>query len=99
MTAEELAKAKGRAVALQCGTLDRLDRSRQYPLDDHRKIVEAVNKSFQKDREKEKKISELEEKLKRSNIENIVLTSIVTGLALEGIRIVLISFLGPIFGL
>jgi len=80
--------------AKQLGTLHALDRSRQYPLDDPEKLKKAVNEAWTKIHHCEKElilkdsaIAELEKRVSRYRVVNIALTSILTGLAWEGLRV------------
>lgn len=79
--------------AQKLGTLNALDRSRQYPLDSDEKVKEAVNQAWTKihhlEREgdrKDAKIVELEKKVSRWRFLAHSLTSILTVLAWEGVK-------------
>jgi len=85
MTAIEKAK--------ELGTYNAFDRSKQYPLDRGEQVIEAINKCWTKvhsleesNRRKDEKIEKLKKQLGRYKFGNIVLTSIVTGLAWEGLK-------------
>ena len=80
--------------ARQCGTLNHFDRSRQY--DDARQIdlLQSLNESWSRLRrleaagiQKDAAISELRNKLKRSQIVNTTLTAIITALAFKGLEV------------
>ena len=79
--------------AQQLGTLNAIDRSRQYENADTHDLLRAVNEAWSKIRrcekaidERDSKILDLEKRLKRYRIVNIALTSIITGLAWEGCK-------------
>jgi len=83
------------------GTMNVLDRSKQYPLDDPEKLKAAINQAWtkihhceQELRHKDIVLGQLKTQLSRYRIVNIALTSILTGLAWEGVK-VLFSHLFP----
>lgn len=82
--------------AQQIGTYGKDDRSLQYPLDSSQKVIEAVNLALTKSRkcereleEKKKELFDLKQKLRSYRVVNIALTSIITGLAWEGLKLVI----------
>lgn len=84
----DLAKAK------IIGTYNALDRSRQYTREDPRELLRAVNEAWTKIRKMENElirrdsmIADLRDKLRRSQIVNITLTSIITALAVKGLEL------------
>lgn len=78
--------------AKACGTLNAADRSAQYPLNTEKQIIAAVNLALTKARINEKALiakadnEQLRRQLRNYRLVNIALTSILTGLAWEGIR-------------
>jgi hypothetical protein len=81
--------AKARVV----GTYNQVNRAAQYTVADPRELLRAVNEAWTKirnlDKELSKKdaaIAELRNKLKRSQIVNVTLTSIITALAFKGLE-------------
>lgn len=83
------AESKAKAI----GTYNLIDRSRQYTRDDPRELLRAVNEAWTKIRslergltERDTKIAELREKLKRVQFLNVALTSIITALAFKGLE-------------
>jgi hypothetical protein len=79
--------------AKACGTLNALDRSKQYPGMDHELLTRAVNDAWTKIRicerdlsKKEHAIEDLRKKLRNYRVANIALTSVLTGLAWEGLK-------------
>lgn len=81
--------------AKACGTLNQSDRSRQYPLNTEKQIIEAVNLALTKARANEKALAakadneQLRRQLRQYRVVNIALTSIITTLAIEGMRALL----------
>jgi hypothetical protein len=82
--------------AKRIGTYGQDDRSKQYPLDNEKKIIDAVNLALTKVRQveksKDKEIAELKKRIQHYRIAYTVLVSIITGLAWEGLK-ALFSFL------
>lgn len=81
------------ARAAQLGTLDSDDRSRQYTTPENPELLRSLNEAWTKIRQlqkagdkKDTAILALQKKLRRSQVVNIALTSIVTGLAWEGLK-------------
>jgi hypothetical protein len=78
--------------AKACGTLNAADRSKQYPLQSEKQIIDAVNLALTKARINERALAakadneHLRRQLRNYRLINIALTSIITGLAWEGIR-------------
>ena len=78
--------------AKACGTLNAVDRSKQYTEMDHVLLVRAVNEAWTKIRANEKAAAKdqdvqlLRRQLQRYRLINIALTSIITGLAWEGLK-------------
>ena len=79
--------------AKRLGTYNAIDRSKQYAETDNAALLRAVNEAWSKIRNCEKSltarnndIEQLRKKLRRSQIVNIALTSIITSLAWEGLR-------------
>jgi hypothetical protein len=78
--------------AKACGTLNAVDRSKQYTEMDHVLLVRAVNEAWTKIRANEKAAAKdqdvqlLKRQLQRYRLINIALTSIITGLAWEGLK-------------
>ena len=75
------------------GTYNALDRSKQYTREDPRELLRAVNEAWTKIRKLETElvkrdtsIAELQNKLRRANVVNVTLTSIVTTLAFKGLE-------------
>ena len=75
------------------GTYNAVDRSRQYENPDNHELLRAVNDAWSKIRllensatQKDLAILNLERRVSRYKIANIALTSIVTGLAWEGVK-------------
>jgi hypothetical protein len=75
------------------GTYNVLDRSKQYTREDPRELLRAVNEAWTKIRTLEKEstkkdaaIAELRSKLRRVQIANVALTSIITALAMQGLK-------------
>lgn len=75
------------------GTYNQVDRSKQYTRADAPELLRSLNEAWTKIRTleralilKEKEIGDLRKLVKRYRIANIVLTSIVTGLAWEGLK-------------
>jgi septal ring factor EnvC (AmiA/AmiB activator) len=76
------------------GTYNQINRAAQYTREDPRELLRAVNEAWTKIRTLEKElgkkdaaIAELRDKLRRSQIVNVTLTSIITGLAFKGIEL------------
>ena len=85
--------------AHEVGTYGAIDRSKQYQGVSQSEMLEQVNLAWSKIRALEKSATDkdlailnLETKLRRERLVNIALTSIITGLAWEGLK-VLIEFL------
>lgn len=81
------------AAAYTAGTLHATDRSRQYRVPDPEEMLRAINEGWTKIRENEKairvkdnEIAQLRKKVGFYRVKNIALTSIITGLAWEGIK-------------
>jgi hypothetical protein len=78
--------------AKACGTLNESDRSKQYPLSNEKQIIDAVNLALTKARINEKALAakadneHLRRQLRKYRVANIALTSILTGLAWEGLK-------------
>jgi hypothetical protein len=78
--------------AKACGTLDKADRSNQYPLNTEKQIIDAVNLALTKARLNEKALASkaenatLHRQLRNYRVVNIALTSIITGLAWKGLE-------------
>ena len=75
------------------GTYNQVNRAAQYTREDPRELLRAVNEAWTKIRTLEKElgkkdaaIAELREKLRRSQIVNVTLTSIITALAFKGLE-------------
>jgi len=90
--------ARERAKSL--GTLDAIDRSRQYTLPDLPEVLRSLNEAFTKirilesGRRKDAEIiKKLHDRLTRYHSVTIALTSILTGLAWEGLRALLAHLL------
>lgn len=84
---DPLAKAK------VIGTYNVLDRSKQYTREDPRELLRAVNEAWTKIRSLERElvkrdtsIAQLQDKLRRVQIVNMTLTSIITALAVKGLE-------------
>ena len=82
--------------AKHCGTLNALDRSKQYTEMDNVLLVRAVNEAWTKIRicekailSKDDDIKSLQSQLRQYRVVNIALTSIITGLAWEGLKVLL----------
>ena len=80
--------------ARELGTLDAIDRSKQYDEPDPREVLRAVNEAWAKIRrceneltKKDAAIAELRQKLKNSHVVNSVLTAIITALAVKGLEV------------
>ena len=81
--------------AAELGTLDQDDRSKQYPIENFEKLKEAANLALTKTRrcerlldDKDAKILKLQKSLRWYRIAYVPLISILTGLALEGLKAV-----------
>jgi len=75
------------------GTYNQVNRAAQYTREDPRELLRAVNEAWTKIRTLEKEngkkdaaIAELHDKLRRSQIVNVTLTSIITALAFKGLE-------------
>jgi len=75
------------------GTYNQIDRSRQYTRADGPELLRSLNEAWSKIRTCEREltkrdtaIAELREKLKKSQIVNVALTSIITALAVKGLE-------------
>jgi hypothetical protein len=86
--------------ASEAGTLHADDRSAQYDKATNAQLLTAVNEAWTKIRkcekslgEKDAAIEELKRKARNYRIVNIALTSILTGLAWEGVKFLLSIFL------
>jgi hypothetical protein len=82
-----------------CGTLNAIDRSKQYERADTDEILRALNQAWAKIRVCEKAIQSrdaeilsLKAKLSRYKVANIALTSVITGLCWEGVKAFLFHF-------
>jgi hypothetical protein len=80
-------------LAHAVGTYDKVDRSKQYENPDNHELLRAVNEAWSKIRVCEKAITSkdlailnLEQRVSRYKFLNIALTSILTGLAWEGVK-------------
>jgi len=78
------------------GTWNAIDRSKQYTRADNGELLRSLNEAWSKIRKmenslikKDVEIGVLRGKIQRTKIVNIALTSIVTGLAWEGLKFVL----------
>ena len=79
--------------AKACGTLNALDRSKQYTEMDNVRLVRAVNDAWTKIRicersilAKEQDIKLLRAQIRRYRVKNMALTAVLTGLAWEGLK-------------
>jgi hypothetical protein len=82
--------------AMRLGTLNALDRSKQYDETDPRALLRAVNEAWTKIRNCEKQltakdseIAELHARLQRVHYVNVALTAIITALAMKGLEFLL----------
>jgi hypothetical protein len=82
--------------AKEIGTYGADDRSAQYPLLDQKLVRKAINECWTKvhqletaGKQKDLQIAELRQKVKRYRWANIALTSVITGLAWEGLKALL----------
>lgn len=81
--------------AREVGTLGALDRSRQYTTPSGPDLLASLNTAWEKirllenaARSKDSEIFALHEKLSKYKFVNIALTSILTGLAWEGLKLI-----------
>lgn len=78
--------------AKKCGTLNAADRSKQYPLNTEKQIIDAVNLALTKARLNEKALATkaeneyLHRQLRNYRVVNITLTAIITSLAWKGLE-------------
>jgi hypothetical protein len=86
--------AIGKARAL--GTLNEIDRAKQYSEANTSDLLRSLNEAWSKIRlveaaniRKDAEIAQLHAKLNRSQLVNIALTSIITGLAWEGLKMLI----------
>jgi hypothetical protein len=89
VTDEHLAVQKAKAI----GTYNALDRSRQYTQPENPELLRSLNEAWSKIRTCEKElrtkdqdIQQLRKRLKSYRVANIALTSVITGLAWEGLK-------------
>lgn len=75
------------------GTYNQIDRSRQYTRADGPELLRSLNEAWSRIRgcqqelaKKDLAIADLRNKLNRSQVANVVLTSIVTALAVKGLE-------------
>lgn len=78
------------------GTYNMVDRSKQYTRADNPELLRSLNESWSKIRslqtqltQKDHAIAQIRSDLKRTQIANIALTSIITGLAWEGLKMLI----------
>jgi hypothetical protein len=83
-------------IAILAGTVDAIDRSRQYQEPNPKDMLRAINEGWAKTRENEKairqkdiQIAELKKKFCFCKIKNVALISIISGLALKGLEALL----------
>lgn len=81
--------------AKKVGTLNAIDRSKQYDEADPRALLHAVNEAWTKIRNCEKslnakdsEIAQLRAKLRKVHYVNVTLTSIITALAVKGLEVI-----------
>jgi hypothetical protein len=81
--------------AKRAGTLNAIDRSKQYDEADPRILLRAVNESWSKIRNlenanthKDSEIAQLRAKLRRVQYVNVAMTSIITALAMKGLEVI-----------
>lgn len=86
-------------VAQQAGTVGAIDRSKQYTDPTPAKVLQEVNEAHTKIRqlqtindEKDKAILDLQNRLKFTKAEYLVLMGVVNYLALEGLKLLLASY-------
>ena len=86
--------------AKEVGTLNQFDRSRQYTRPDNPELLRSLNEAWTKirllengRRQDARIIDGLQGRLKRYKVVNIALTSILTGLAWEGLKLIVPALL------
>jgi hypothetical protein len=86
--------------AKEVGTLNQVDRSRQYTRPENPELLRSLNEAWTKIRLLEngrrqdgRIIDALQGRLKRYKVVNIALTSILTGLAWEGLKLIVPALL------
>jgi hypothetical protein len=81
--------------ARMVGTVDQVNRAAQYTVPEPRELLRAVNEAWSKIRtlengltQRDAKIAELRNRLRRVQYVNVALTSIVTALAVKGLEVI-----------
>jgi predicted NAD-dependent protein-ADP-ribosyltransferase YbiA (DUF1768 family) len=83
---QEIEKRQAIEKARAAGTLDAIDRSKQYEDMQHSQLVKAVNDAFAQNRQLKKDIAARDEQLAVEHAKNAALIAIFSYLALEGLK-------------